>query len=32
MTMEEILDKEKQDRRRRQILQRGGIVAVEKDW
>ena len=32
MTMEEILDKEKQDRRRRQVLQRGGIVAVEKDW
>ncbi len=32
MTMEEILEKEKQDRRRRQLLQRGGIVAVEKDW
>ena len=31
MTMEEILAKEQQDRRDRQ-LQRVGIVAVEKDW
>ena len=31
MTVEQILAKEQQDRRNRQ-LQRVGIVAVEKDW
>lgn len=32
MTTDQILAKEKQDRRRRQLLQRVGAVAVEKDW
>ena len=32
MTTDQILAKEMQDRRRRQLLQRVGAVAVEKDW
>ncbi len=32
MTTDQILEKEQQDRRRLQLLQRVGAVAVEKDW
>ena len=32
MTTDQILAKEMQDRRRRQLLQQVGVVAVEKDW
>lgn len=32
MMTDQILAKEMQDRRRRQLLQRVGVVAVEKDW
>ena len=32
MTMEQILAKEEQDRRRRQLMQRIGRVAVDRDW
>ena len=32
MTMDQILAKEQQDRRRRQVRQRVGAIAVEKDW
>ena len=32
MTVEQILGKEQRDRRRRQLQQRVGVVAVEKDW
>ncbi len=32
MTMDQILAKERQDRRSRQLRQRVGTVAVEKDW
>jgi len=31
-TAQEILDKEQQEKRQRQILQRGGYQKVEKDW
>ena len=32
MTMDQILAKEQQDRRRRQLMQRIGRVAVDRDW
>lgn len=32
MTMQQILAKEQRDRQRRQLQQRAGVVAVEKDW
>ena len=32
MTMEQILAKEERDRKRRQMRQRVGVAAVEKDW
>ncbi len=32
MAMDQILSKEKQDRRRRQLMQRVGAVAVDRDW
>ena len=31
-TAQEILDKEKQDKKQRQVLQQGGYQKVEKDW
>ena len=32
LTMEQILAKEQRDRRHRQLRQRVGAVAVERDW